>query len=177
MSYGHLIEFYKTRTHSRVRGGCHMSTFSGQGVTTAIQSYCNSQRLLSFLAEAFSFGLGSLLLAEPSPKWHHCCCHQHLLHVIFYHWSFHPYQRSVGGCWKSHKTLRSQAIFLFLGKSWVHPPPAIIFGNWSTHTKVAPCSHHHKLRYGTFVCEFETCSSRYKLSKFIAFDKSLIFYA
>ena len=31
MPYGPLIEFRKTGTHSRVRNGCHMSTFLGRG--------------------------------------------------------------------------------------------------------------------------------------------------
>ena len=36
MPYGQLIEFWEIETHSRVHGGCHMSTFSDRGVTAHV---------------------------------------------------------------------------------------------------------------------------------------------
>ena len=40
MAYESLDGFWKTRTHSKACGGCHVSTFPGRGVTSKL---CNSQ--------------------------------------------------------------------------------------------------------------------------------------
>ena len=53
MSCGPLIVFQETGIHSKVRDSCHVSTFSGQGVTINVKSFKPMQYNLQ--AKAFGF--------------------------------------------------------------------------------------------------------------------------
>ena len=39
MPYEPLVEFHETETHSKVHDDCHVSTFSGRGVTVMEQEF------------------------------------------------------------------------------------------------------------------------------------------